>query len=165
MAGEEGGVSEYARGKFEGEMRAMFEAVMREISKIAESKDKEHAAIRDEILAHKILVTKELDTVKADIRVLNEWRWRWVAIGLLVAFFGGIIGSIASAVISSQINKAVAADWSDVAIKGNGDSMLYHLPGCESYEETVIGNDSEDTLFATEDEAREAGFSLSSNCS
>ena len=163
MAGEEGGRSEYAQGKFEGQVLAMFEAIQKELSKIAESKDKEHAALRAEIADHRIAVAKEIDQVKADIRVLNEWRWRWVAIGLLVAFFGGIIGSIASAVIGSQINKAVAAEAA-TAIRGNGASMAYHLPDCPSYEDTVIGNHPSDALFTTEHEARLAGFSLAGNC-
>jgi hypothetical protein len=161
MTGEEGG-RDYGQGVFEGKVLTMFEFIRAELKQMSQTKDKEHGEIRAEIAKHRIEVTKELDSVKADIRVLNEWRWRWVAIGLLVAFFGGIIGSIASAVISSQINKAVAAETA--FIKGNGESMAYHLPSCPSYELTKVGNHRDDAIFYSEQDARDHGFTLASNC-
>jgi len=40
-------------------------------------------------------------------------------------------------------------------IKGNADSMLYHLPGSEYYDRTVA-----EVWFATEEDAEQAGFAL-----
>jgi large subunit ribosomal protein L17 len=40
------------------------------------------------------------------------------------------------------------------AIKGNADSMLYHVPGSRSYNQTKA-----EVWFATEDDAEAAGFS------
>jgi large subunit ribosomal protein L17 len=41
------------------------------------------------------------------------------------------------------------------AIKGNADSMLYHVPGSAFYDRTVA-----EVWFATEADAEAAGFSL-----
>ncbi len=43
-------------------------------------------------------------------------------------------------------------------IKGNADSMLYHVPGSEYYDRTVA-----EVWFATKEDAEQAGFSLPSS--
>lgn len=50
------------------------------------------------------------------------------------------------------------------AVKGNGDSGLYHLSGCPSYTVTKIGNHHRDQYFWSEEAARNAGFRKASNC-
>lgn len=50
-------------------------------------------------------------------------------------------------------------------IKGNGDSMIYHLPSCGSYDIVDMNNHSEDEWFMTEKQAKEAGFRRAENCS
>lgn len=54
--------------------------------------------------------------------------------------------------------------WPSRKVKGNGSSMIYHLPGCSSYAATVIGNDPDDAWFASEDEAKANGFRKAKNC-
>ena len=52
-------------------------------------------------------------------------------------------------------------------IKGNINSdwvKLYHLPGCTSYERTVIDPESGERLFVSEAEAIAAGWSRAGNC-
>ena len=54
--------------------------------------------------------------------------------------------------------------WPSKLVKGNGSSMIYHLPGCPSYSVTKIGNDPDDAWFSSEEEARAAGFRKAKNC-
>lgn len=53
-------------------------------------------------------------------------------------------------------------------IKGNvrhgREDMIYTLPGCQTYDVTVIQKDQGDQWFCTESEARKAGFVRSGNC-
>lgn len=49
-------------------------------------------------------------------------------------------------------------------IKGNGESMVYHLHYCNSYKATIIGNHPDDTWFMTEASAQKAGFHKANNC-
>lgn len=46
-------------------------------------------------------------------------------------------------------------------IKGNRNSMIYHLPGCASYNRI---EDKNIVWFATNEEAEVAGFRMAKNC-
>ena len=48
-----------------------------------------------------------------------------------------------------------AAPSAEYTIKGNADSMLYHVPGSAFYDRTVA-----EVWFATEEDAGQAGFSV-----
>lgn len=68
-------------------------------------------------------------------------------------------------VVDSSVQQTFICSPSGISpIKGNGSSMLYHLPTCPSYNATVIGNNVKDQLFATEAEALAAGFTKAANC-
>ena len=53
-------------------------------------------------------------------------------------------------------------------IKGNYNpktkERFYHLPSCPNYQTTLIGNEAYERFFCSEEEAKEAGFVLSSDC-
>ena len=53
-------------------------------------------------------------------------------------------------------------------IKGNvrhgREAMIYTLPGCQTYDVTVVQKDQGDMWFCTEAEAKKAGFVRSGNC-
>ena len=49
-------------------------------------------------------------------------------------------------------------------VKGNGDSMIYHVPGCNSYHAVSMSNHPADRYFFTEDQARMAGYRKANNC-
>lgn len=51
-------------------------------------------------------------------------------------------------------------------IKGNISTSgnIYHLPGCGSYEKTVINTDQGERMFCTEEEALNAGWRKAKNC-
>lgn len=67
----------------------------------------------------------------------------------------GIIGVVAVLVLAATATKSV---------KGNGESMLYHLPGCPNYDATKTNNHPRDERFWTEAGARRRGFTKASNC-
>jgi hypothetical protein len=54
-------------------------------------------------------------------------------------------------------------------IKGNisyeDKEKIYHVPGCEYYEQTVINEDKGERWFCSETEARNAGWRKARNCS
>lgn len=53
-------------------------------------------------------------------------------------------------------------------IKGNissTDEKIYHLPGCGSYEKTVIDESAGERMFCSEQEAVDAGWRKAANCS
>lgn len=55
----------------------------------------------------------------------------------------------------------------DCAIKGNisaSDERIYHMPGCGSYDKTVIDETAQERWFCTEEEARAAGWRKAKNC-
>lgn len=103
-------------------------------------------------------------------------RWSYVAIGLTVWTAIFLIGSFfvlsqfaasrqEPTVVDSSVQQTFICSPSNASpIKGNGDSMIYHLPTCSSYNSVVIGNNSKDQLFATEAEAQAAGFRKAENC-
>ena len=49
-------------------------------------------------------------------------------------------------------------------VKGNGDSMIYHVKGCASYSYVDMNNNWKDQWFFTEQDAKEAGFRKANNC-
>ncbi len=52
-------------------------------------------------------------------------------------------------------------------IKGNissSDEKIYHLPGCGSYDKTVIDESAGERWFCSEQEARDAGWRKAQNC-
>ena len=57
---------------------------------------------------------------------------------------------------------------SDCHIKGNisyeDEEKIYHVPGCEYYEETVINEEKGEQWFCSKEEARDAGWREAHNC-
>lgn len=49
-------------------------------------------------------------------------------------------------------------------VKANGKSHIYHIFGCQSYGDTIIGNDPDDRIFYLESSAKKAGFRKAKNC-
>lgn len=49
-------------------------------------------------------------------------------------------------------------------IKGNGGSMIYHLPSCPNYAIVDMHDDINDTWFINEKQAQNAGFRKANNC-
>ena len=54
-----------------------------------------------------------------------------------------------------------AASARQARIKGNRNSMIYHLPGCPNYNQIAPRNI---VWFSTEAEARAAGYRRAGNC-
>lgn len=55
----------------------------------------------------------------------------------------------------------------DCKIKGNISSKgekIYHTPGCNSYDKTVISTSVGEKWFCTEQDARDAGWRKAQNC-
>jgi len=53
----------------------------------------------------------------------------------------------------------------ECVIKGNiSTEKIYHLPGCASYEDTVIDESAGERWFCTEEEALAAGWRKAKNC-
>lgn len=75
-----------------------------------------------------------------------------------------------TATSSVQIENVVtqsSAGSAQCAIKGNVNSKnqkIYHLPGCGSYQKTLVRPEEGDRWFCTEEEARMAGFRKAGNC-
>lgn len=100
-------------------------------------------------------------------------RWTYIFIALTtwtVIFLSGSLyvlreATAARSVAGTSVQQTFVCSISSAQpIKGNGESMAYHLPACPSYNETVIGNNSRDRLFQTESDALAAGFRKASNC-
>lgn len=67
-----------------------------------------------------------------------------------------------SATASTRTTSSLlAARVQDAQIKGNKNSMIYHLPGCASYNQISPRNV---VWFRTEAEARAAGYRKARNC-
>lgn len=49
-------------------------------------------------------------------------------------------------------------------IKGNAPAMIYHFPGCPSYNSVKMKAEEGDTWFVSEEAARKAGFTRAKNC-
>lgn len=64
--------------------------------------------------------------------------------------------------------KTEAGNKRDCRIKGNisyeDKEKIYHIPGCEYYEETVINEEKGERWFCSEEAAREAGWRKAYNC-
>ncbi len=72
---------------------------------------------------------------------------------------------------SSEINTVISnpsiSPNSSCLIKGNistSGERIYHLPGCGSYDKTVIDESAGERWFCTEDEAVTAGWRKAKNC-
>jgi hypothetical protein len=62
---------------------------------------------------------------------------------------------------SNNANIIVQSTEKDLRIKGNRDSMIYHLPNCPNYNDISPSNV---VWFKTHDEAKAAGFRMARNC-
>lgn len=68
---------------------------------------------------------------------------------------------------SSNPNKLSNTTEDGCLIKGNistSGEKIYHLPGCGSYEKTVINEQTGEKYFCSESEAIETGFRKAKNC-
>lgn len=76
------------------------------------------------------------------------------------------IKNVAIGLIISLIGIFVVTRYAEgnVLVKANGDSMIYHLPWCESYDATIIGNNPEDRYFLLESSAVAEGYRMAENC-
>lgn len=92
-------------------------------------------------------------TVKSRLRkVATEGSPDWMP-GLGLAFG---IGILAVAMLTSPMASSIGCD-----IKGNVSSsgeLIYHVPGQEYYQLTVVNPMKGERWFCTEEEAREAGW-------
>ncbi|MFN3188454.1 MAG: thermonuclease family protein [Candidatus Paceibacteria bacterium] len=73
---------------------------------------------------------------------------------------------VATSAVSSPVVHANPNDLS-CRIKGNISSSkekIFHVPGCQSYEKTVINEDTGERWFCTEQEALNAGWRKALNC-
>ena len=55
----------------------------------------------------------------------------------------------------------------DCDIKGNISSSgekIYHVPGCASYDKTVISSEKGEKWFCSEEDAKESGWRKAKNC-
>ena len=68
-----------------------------------------------------------------------------------------------TAVKSNSTTSTTSANSSSTAgqIKGNKATKVYHLPGCPDYNSISPGNV---VTFATEQDARKAGYKIAGNC-
>lgn len=67
----------------------------------------------------------------------------------------------------TQSSQPQTASNGTCVIKGNisaGKEKIYHLPGCQSYEKTVIDTSTGEQWFCTEQEALQAGWRKAQNC-
>ncbi|OGH84396.1 MAG: hypothetical protein A2261_02235 [Candidatus Magasanikbacteria bacterium RIFOXYA2_FULL_44_8] len=74
---------------------------------------------------------------------------------------------VASPVISSSTEASAAnSPTAGCVIKGNISSRekIYHLPGCKSYDKTVIDEQAGEKWFCNEAEAVQAGWRKAKNC-
>jgi len=74
--------------------------------------------------------------------------------------------SLGSTPKATEINSA-STTQDNCLIKGNisaSGEKIYHLPGCGSYEKTVINETMGEKFFCSENEAIEAGFRKAKNC-
>ncbi|MEA5534853.1 hypothetical protein [Crocosphaera sp. XPORK-15E] len=86
----------------------------------------------------------------------------------IIGFVAVSLVAVSSITIQSQNNSAFASSSSTVApnpkcnIKGNisvsTGKKLYHVPGQQDYEKTVISPDKGERWFCSEEEARKAGW-------
>ena len=165
-------MSDYEQGKFQGSILIMFEHIKSRMDEMSLLKNKEHDDIRKSIgeLRHETdgafsrLHIDNIKPLRVDVDEIKQWRWKWAAVAILVAFLGGIIGSVMSAMIAYQLNKSFDAGGQTGMIKANGASMAYHLPSCPSYAVTIIGNDPKDCYLSTEGQALTLGFHKAGNC-
>ena len=67
----------------------------------------------------------------------------------------------APAAIVSTATPTVQAPKTDLKIKGNKNSMIYHLPSCASYDKI---SDRNVVWFRTKEEAESAGYRMARNC-
>src|SRR5262249_471463 len=66
-----------------------------------------------------------------------------------------------SQIIGNLTDPATAANTPEGAIQGNRQSKIYHLPSCPNY---ATVTDKNVVLFATEVNARKAGYRKAKNC-
>lgn len=72
-------------------------------------------------------------------------------------YFGGMVRV-------KPTRKAIAgfmSDPADLKIKGNRNSLIYHLPGCPNYDNIIPGNVR---MFKTEADAQAARYRRARNC-
>lgn len=103
------------------------------------------------------------DLEKDEERVEKNWRRiaTYVGVGLLVfllsgAWFAGVIK-----IEWPKGTPSAAPANSDLRIKGNKNSRIYHLPNCKNYNDISPQNIE---WFKTEEEAAAAGFRKAGNC-
>jgi hypothetical protein len=99
----------------------------------------------------------------------NIWKWLFLAIvfGVAVAAVWEFaarrpktVESPITALAQTETTKPVKTETVK-RIKGNRSSMIYHLPGCASYNRI---EDKNIVWFATNEEAEAAGFRMAKNC-
>lgn len=63
--------------------------------------------------------------------------------------------------VPANTNTPAAVPGKDLKIKGNRNSMIYHLPGCPNYNDIA---ENHIAWFKTHEEAQQAGFRIARNC-
>ena len=87
---------------------------------------------------------------------MNKKQWK-IAIGIssaIVLFFAVLAYSYGAFNPNSQAQ-------SDLRIKGNKNSKIYHLAHCQNYDDIASRNIR---WFKSHDEARNAGYRMAENC-
>jgi len=79
----------------------------------------------------------------------------------------GLWGGVCDAYVSVPVSVPDISAPSGCAIKGNvsaSGEKIFHVPGCKSYEKTVINEEADERWFCSEAEARAAGWRKALNC-
>lgn len=92
----------------------------------------------------------------------NIWLIASVSLGTIlvvgaIAFAFGLFGSYKISPLVSQTQTTET----DLKIKGNKNSKIYHLPGCPNYDDIAERNI---IWFKTREEAESKGFRMAKNC-
>ncbi len=107
-----------------------------------------------------VIDDKEIDEIVAPIPEPKETKRFWYIIGSVVLAMLLICGSIVFYGYRSAENESTQSQTTKT-IKGNKNSRIYHMPGCPNYDDI---KDKNVIWFATEDEAKAAGFRKARNC-
>ncbi|MFA7653446.1 MAG: thermonuclease family protein [Candidatus Magasanikbacteria bacterium] len=78
-----------------------------------------------------------------------------------------VVSNTSKATTTTKTNiTPVVSQTTGCVIKGNisGKEKIYHLPGCQSYKQTIIDEKAGEKWFCTEDEAVKAGWRKAKNC-
>lgn len=102
--------------------------------------------------------SQKVDSSETDVRSPNWWLVAGVAIATtIVVGVGAFTFGYAPKFLTSFTSQATT----DLRIKGNKNSHIYHLPGCPNYNDI---SDHNVVWFRTHEDAKKAGYRMAKNC-